>query len=425
MNDPKRYRKKSFFSPLFVALLFFISIVFFILLFISPEASSRKGLNSSGELEIAAIEPPTVREITVRDNDSFYSIMTAMGFAPEEILHIARKSKDVYDLRYLKKGDTFNVQVVNGETERIEYRYADLEGLLIERDGTQEGGWRAEKFDVSYVVKPTLVNGTIEFSLYEAGDRIGLDPVLIHALSDIFAWDVDFAIDIRKGDSFTIFYESLYIDGLPVRAGRILGAEIVNSGKTFKAVYFEDEKGWGNYYDEDGHSLSRTLLKSPLRYRRISSYFTKRRYHPILKKHLPHHGIDYAAPRGTPVESSGDGKVVFAGWKRGYGKYIKIRHNEKYTTAYGHLSGIKKGIKPGKRVRQGDIIGYVGSTGRSTGPHLHYEVLVRGKYVNPFSVKSSSRKKVSDKDMPGFKALTEDVVARLTEKGTLVASAEQ
>jgi murein DD-endopeptidase MepM/ murein hydrolase activator NlpD len=147
-----------------------------------------------------------------------------------------------------------------------------------------------------------------------------------------------------------------------------------------------------------------------LRYRRISSYFTKRRFHPILKKHLPHHGIDYAAPRGTPVESSGDGKVVFAGWKRGYGKYIKIRHNAKYTTAYGHLSRIKKGMKPGKRVRQGDIIGYVGSTGRSTGPHLHYEVLVRGNYVNPFSVKSSSRRKITEEEMPRFMALADDII---------------
>ncbi len=425
LNDPRRYRKKRFFSPLVVALFFFLSIVSYLLLFISPEASSQKGLNVQQELEIPIPEPPELKQITVRDKDTFYSIMSQIGVEPEEILLIARKSKDVYDLGYLQKGNIFFVQIVDGEPERIEYRYTDLKGLLIEKDNSSEDGWRAERFEVPHVVKPTLVNGTIEYSLYEAGVRLGLEPTVVHSLSDIFAWDVDFALDIRKGDSFTILYETLYIDGLPVRTGRILGAEITNSSRVFRAVYFEDEKGRGNYYDEQGNSLSRTLLKSPLRYRRISSYFTKKRFHPILKKHLPHHGIDYAAPRGTPVESSGDGKVVFAGWKRGYGKYIKIRHNEKYTTAYGHLSRIKKGMKPGKRVRQGDIIGYVGSTGRSTGPHLHYEVIVRGKYTNPLRVKSSSRRKITEEDMPRFRALAEDIIARLSEKGTLVARAER
>jgi murein DD-endopeptidase MepM/ murein hydrolase activator NlpD len=422
LNDPKRYRKKTFFSPLFLGALLFISLVSFLLLFISPDASSQKGLNTPKEDKVNTPTPPTIQEVTVRDNDTFYTIMSGFGVSPEEILHIARESKGVYDLRHLEKGDTLNVEMVDGELKRIEYRYGDLEWLLVDREAG--GSYRAKRFDVPYVIEPTLVHCAIEYSLYEAGIGAGLEPGIIHALSDIFAWDVDFAMDIRKGDSFSILYETLYVDDLPMRTGRILGAEIVNSGTSFRAVYFEDGKGRGDYYDELGRSLTRTLLKSPLRYRRISSYFTKRRFHPILKRHLPHHGVDYAAPSGTPVESSGDGRVVFAGWKRGYGKYIKIRHNSKYTTAYGHLSRIKKGIRIGKRIRQGEIIGYVGSTGLSTGPHLHYEVLVRGRYVNPLRVKSSSRRTIAEKDLPGFRAQAEDVIGRLSAKDTLVALAE-
>jgi murein DD-endopeptidase MepM/ murein hydrolase activator NlpD len=422
LNDPKRYRKKTFFSPLIVGVLLFISLLSLLLLFISPDASSKKDINPKEEEKVDTPTTASIQKITVRDNDTFYSIMLEFGVTAEEILRIARKSKDVYDLRHLKKGDTLYVEMVEGELEKIEYRYRDLEWLLVERDSG--GGYRAERFDVPYVIEPTLVHGTIEDSLYEAGIRAGLEPRLIHDLSDVFAWDVDFAMDIRKGDTFTILFETLYVDDLPIGTGRILGADIVNSGDRFTAIYFEDSKGRGDYYDELGKSLTRTLLKSPLRYRRISSYFTKRRFHPILKRHRPHHGIDYAAPSGTPVESSGDGRVVFAGRKRGYGKYIKIRHNATYTTAYGHLSRIKKGIKKGKRIRQGEIIGYVGSTGLSTGPHLHYEVLIRGRYVNPLSVKSKSKRNIAKEDLPKFKVYAEDITARLSAKGTLVALAD-
>jgi murein DD-endopeptidase MepM/ murein hydrolase activator NlpD len=350
--------------------------------------------------------------------------MSALGVQPDEILGIARKSRGVYDLRHLKKGDTFYVKMVDGEPVRIEYRRGYLEGLIIERGAGAAGGWRAERLEVPYLAEPTLVKGVIENSLYEAGLRAGLDTGIIHALSDIFAWDVDFAMDIRKGDAFSILYETIYVDDLAIGTGRILGAEVVNSGKRYRAIYFEDTKGRGGYYNESGRSISRTLLKSPLRYRRISSYFAKRRFHPVLKKRLPHHGIDYAAPSGTPVESSGDGRVVFAGWKKGYGKYIKIRHNSKYTTAYGHLSRIKKGIKKGRRVSQGAVVGYVGSTGLSTGPHLHYEVIVRGKHVNPLRIKTASKRAVGNKDMPEFRARVEDITSKFSAKGKLLASAE-
>ena len=208
--------------------------------------------------------------------------------------------------------------------------------------------------------KEAVVSGVIESSLYEDGVKAGADPQLIMSLTDVFAWDVDFTSDVQKGDTFRILYEALYVDGAPVSAGRILGAEMVNNGKKYSAVYFE---GTGGYYDLDGKSLRRTLLKSPLRFRRITSHFTKSRFPPILKKFRPHHGIDYGAPKGTPVESAGSGRVAFAGWKNGYGNLSRG-----ITTVTNGLRTPRqqKASARGRRL-PGDLIGYVGSTGISTG----------------------------------------------------------
>ncbi len=382
----------------------------------SSEASVRTEAGPEENLPAVNLD---VSEVTVKGNDTFYSIMASFHVPAKEILSMARTADEFYDLRRLNKGDTLKVVTRDGVVQGAEYRYGEVEGIRLRRS---EGGFTASAFEVPHHTAQTFAYGTIETSLFDAGVRAGADPGVILSLSDIFAWDVDFATDIRKGDDFGLLYETLYVEEAPVRSGRMLGAELVNAGKKFTAVYFKDEKGRGGYYDLKGKSLERTLLKSPLRYRRISSHFSKGRYHPILKKYRPHHGVDYAAPTGTPIESSGDGKVLFAGWKKGYGKYIVIRHNATYTTAYGHLSRIKKGIRKGKRVRQGQVIGNVGSTGLSTGPHLHYEVKVRGKQVNPLKVKTSARRSLTKKEMDSFAALRDEVVEKLSRKEAVLAS---
>ncbi len=194
------------------------------------------------------------------------------------------------------------------------------------------------------------------------------------------------------------------------------------AGKRVTAIYFEDSEGGTGYYDENGRSLRRTLLRSPLRYRRISSYFSKGRYHPILKKYRPHHGIDYAAPTGTPVESAGSGRVTFAGWKRGYGNFVTIKHNNSFETSYGHFSRIKKGIKKGVKVAQAQVIGYVGSTGISTGPHLHYEVRRGKKLINPLSVRPKPNSTVPKADKERFAQVRNAMLVRLAGEGAVVAS---
>ena len=295
----------------------------------------------------------TVFDVEVDSQDTIYTLLRERDVDPEEILRIARLSKKVYNLSRIKSGDQLKITMVGGTLDRIDYKFEELEGMRVERDDSIKDGFSVERFEVPHVIKQKVVAGTIENSLYESGLRAGVNPRIIVDLSDIFAWDVDFATDMRKGDTFKVIYEALYVDGKAIRAGRVIAAELNNKGKDYHALFYEDSNSRSDYYDMQGQSLSRTLLRSPLSYRRISSHFSRRRYHPILKKYRPHHGIDYAAPRGTPVESSGGGKILYAGWKAGYGKYIKIRHNEKYTTAYGHLSSISRGIRKGRQGRAG------------------------------------------------------------------------
>ena len=393
-------------------------------------------------LQLCSKERVKTIDLVVRANDTFYTMMKGLQIPPREIVEMSERAGAVYDLTRLKQGDILNVTMLDNKVERVEYRFAELKGLVIGRavmqGGVKAGGledteslespgsggettgpalrgatFLAKGFEVPHIVVKKLVSGTVETSLYEAGIAAGAEPSVVMEITDIFAWDVDFATEIRSGAAFRVLYEELRVDGARPRARRILGAELQNAGRTHTAIYYKDDSGKGGYYDIEGRTLRRTLLRSPLRYRRISSYFSKKRFHPILKRYKAHHGIDYAAPTGTPVEAAGDGRIIFAGWKRGYGKYIVVRHNSSYTTAYGHLSRIKKGIKKGARVSQGAVIGLVGSTGISTGPHLHYEVRIRGRVVNPLGIKPTPRKKLKAEELEAYLASAEAVIARI------------
>lgn len=358
-------------------------------------------------------------DFRIDNGQTFYSIMSMFGLPGSGIQAIVRAARPVYDLRQLRQDSVLRIFTLDKEWRRIEYRFSAYETLVVEKDGGAADGVKAVKTELPHEEREVVVSGVIENSLYEDGVKAGADPQVMMSLTDIFAWDVDFTSDVRKGDTFRILYEALYVDGAPVSAGRILGAEMVNEGKKYSAVYFEGRDG---YYDLDGKSLRRTLLKSPLRFRRITSHFTKSRFHPILKKFRPHHGIDYGAPKGTPVESAGAGRVAFAGWKSGYGNVIEIRHNNNYSTGYGHLSRIAKGVRTGARVSQGDLIGYVGSTGISTGPHLHYEVKIGGRLINPLSVKAVADVSIGKKDMQRFAAVSAEVMKKLSGADSRMAA---
>ena len=419
LNDLSRNEGKKSLRPLLVSVLVGISLFLSVSFLLSPDASSGRFSQPEGHEPPVAAQPPGAsapeierHDIKLSGNDTFYKVMTDFSISGADINMLAKMARPFYDLRHLQKGKVLNVATADGEFSTLEYKFGDFDVLRIEKAEQEESGFMVSRVELPSEKRQVVVTGTIEASLFEDGTKAGADPLALMELSDIFAWDIDFATDIRKGDTFRVLTEVLYVDGNAVRTERVLGAEMVNDGKRYAAIYFRGKDGAG-YYDENGKSLRRTLLKSPLRYRRISSYFSKNRYHPIHKKYRPHHGIDYAAPTGTPVEAAGSGKVLFAGWKSGYGKFVTLKHNNGYITSYGHFSRIANGIKAGAKVSQGDVIGYVGSTGIATGPHLHYEVRLNGSLINPLSIKAAPDTSVVRAEEESFKVVRAEVERKL------------
>ena len=287
-----------------------------------------------------------------------------------------------------------------------------------------EGGFVAEKVAIEYEKRTNHLAGTIKDNLISSIGQEQL-PVALN-LSDIFAWDIDFTTDMRNGDTFKIIVEELYHENEFKRYGEIIAAEFVNNGKSYRAYRFE-HNGKAGYYDDEGNTLKRAFLKAPLNFRRISSGFSTGRFHPVLKRYRPHHGIDYAAPAGTPVSAVGDGTVTFSGYKGDYGKLVIIRHPNGYKTYYGHLSRVGKGIAPGVKVGQSEIIGYVGSTGLSTGPHLHYEMRVNGAPFNPLRLKVPNGAPIPKGLMAEFEKAREQMSENLASiiPSTIVANKDK
>lgn len=282
-----------------------------------------------------------------------------------------------------------------------------------------------EKHETKPDLRVAMAHATITSSLSEAGRRADLPEKLMLELAKIFSWDIDFAQDLKQGDQFSVVYERHYVKGKPIGSGKILAAEFINDGHTFTAIRFEDADGQASYYTPSGQPMHKAFLRTPVEFTHISSYFDLYREHPILHTIRAHKGVDYAAPRGTPVKAAGDGDIVFAGSKNGYGKVIMIQHGPKYRTVYAHLNGYAKGIKSNMSIHQGQVIGYVGSTGLATGPHLHYEFQVNGIHQNPLTVKLPNSPTLSGKYLAMFQTkrqflLHQLAAAKFTQ--TVVAS---
>ena len=243
-------------------------------------------------------------------------------------------------------------------------------------------------------------------------------------LAEVFGWDIDFALDIRKGDQFRVLFEEKYLDGKRIGDGEILAAEFTNNGYTFAAVRYEDSKGDVNYFTPEGRSMRKAFLRSPVDFRRISSGFTRERFHPVLGVKRPHRGTDYAAKTGTPIKAAGDGKVIWRGTKGGYGRTVIIQHGGNITTLYGHMSKYNRNVKKGSRVKQGQTIGYVGMSGTATGPHLHYEFRVAGVHKNPQTVKLPAAQPIAKRERANFNKVANDMIALLQQKAIeqLIAS---
>ena len=351
-------------------------------------------------------------EYTFKAGDTFYEVFLDLGFPPQDIFQVIASSKPIYDVKRITPGSTVTLTIdpAHHTLNRLEYSFDDHHVLIVNKT---EGGYSSSQEDILYDVTLRTITGTIRNNLFDDAIKAGGNPQLILNLADIFAWDVDFSTSLREHDSFKVLFEEIYKDGEYIKQGKVLAAEFVNRGNLFRAFRYEDSKGSIGYYDDRGRSLAREFLKSPLRYSRISSRFTKKRFHPILKTYRPHLGVDYAAPSGTPVEATSKGTIIYCGWKGDYGKCIKIRHNHLYTSFYGHLSRFAKGMKKGKRVKQGQVIGYVGTTGLSTGPHLDYRLQKRGNFINPLSFKSPQKHAISKELLSSFNKHKRELLLKL------------
>ena len=344
-------------------------------------------------------------EIRIAPGQTFYEALAAREVAHEDIMTLVAAVKDFRNLRSVRKGEVFRIHITSdGGLRSLGFDLDEESHVLFEREGDTY-----TRQDFTYPVEHRLlaVGGTIDVSLYASLQEVGAPLDLAPKMSDILGWDVDFTRDLRRGDTFRIVYEEMWKDGKRVRIGRILATELVNRGRPRSAYLFTGTDGRPGYYDDQGNNLAKTLMRAPLEYSRISSRFSYRRFHPVLKRWMPHLGVDYAAPLGTPVRAAGDGTVLVAGHKKGNGRYIQIRHtNSEYQTYYLHLSRFAKGIKKGKSVNQGEIIGYVGATGYATGPHLDFRVKRNGKFVNPRKLKLPAAAPVSEDLKSRFAAMT-------------------
>jgi murein DD-endopeptidase MepM/ murein hydrolase activator NlpD len=286
-----------------------------------------------------------------------------------------------------------------------------IQSVIVSKD--EHGNFSQEIINRTPDTHITYTEGKIDSSLFLAGQKAGLSEAQIMELANIFGWDIDFILDIREGDSFNLIYEELFIDGEKYKSGRILAANFINQGKTFSAVLYEHENGDSNYFTPEGESMRKAFIRTPVDFARISSHFNLKRKHPILHKIRAHKGTDYAATHGTPIKATGDGKIINARNKGGYGKTVIIQHGNKITTLYAHLSKYARGIQEGRRVKQGQVIGYIGSTGLASGPHLHYEFRVNGIHKNPLKVKLPHADPIPKEQLARFKLLTTKYLAQL------------
>lgn len=361
--------------------------------------------------EAPSIEPKVEwhREV-VKRGDNLSLIFKRAGLNDSDLHELISGCKEAKQLRRIHPGQAIDFHIADGQLQELRYQTDQLSSANFRRD---ESNFVAETHTREPDLKPSYHEGTINSSLFLAGQNAGLSDALIMEMANIFGWDVDFVLDIRQGDSFRVMYDEKFLDGEHIGNGPILAAEFTNKDKTFRAVRYTHENGSSHYYTPEGDSMRKEFLRTPVDFARISSHFNLRRKHPVLNRIRAHKGTDYAAPRGTPIRAAGDGKVVHAGRKGGYGKAVILKHGGAYKTLYAHMSRYGKGIKNGKRVKQGQIIGYVGSTGLATGPHLHYEFHVNGRVRNPVTVKLPKARSIPKAEATRFKKLTQPMLAQM------------
>ncbi len=376
------------------------------------------------ELPEMVVEPQlNSTTVRIKSGDSLARIFQQNSIPAKELHRLMKLGKSVATLKKLIPGQTLKItKDINNILSELRYPIDELTTLIVTlRDdanksdnklsGYSNKTYHSRLFTQQVDIEQSMIKGQIESSLYLDGKKAGLSDSLIMQLAHIFGWDIDFALDLRKGDRFNVLYEKRYVDGEFIGNGAILAAEFINRGEAFKAILYTDAKDNSNYYTPDGLSMRKAFLRNPVNFRYIVSSFKKRRFHPILKRYKAHEGVDYSARKGTPVYAAGDGKVIKSAYNKYNGNYVFIQHGEKYVTKYLHFS--KRKVKKGQRVKQGQVIGLVGATGLAEAPHLHYAFLVNGVYRNPRTIKLPQAKPIPKKEKSNFKKQSQPLIARL------------
>lgn len=369
---------------------------------------------------LAVEDDPRQKTVTVANGDTLSTVFSKVGLSATTLHEVLKSSKEAKQLSRLKVGQTLAFQLSpDGQLESLQTKLSDLESLSLSKN---DDGFIFKRELVKPDVKTAYIHGVINSSLFLSAKRAGLSHGLTMDLANVFGYDIDFAMDIREGDEFELIYEEKVINDKRVGTGNILSARFTNRGKTFTAVRYTNKQGNTSYYSADGNSMRKAFIRTPVDFARISSRFSMGRRHPVLNKIRAHKGVDYAAPRGTPIKAAGDGKVTLAGRHGGYGNAVILQHGQRYRTLYAHMNGFAKGIRNGSNVKQGQIIGYIGTTGLSTGPHLHYEFQVNGVHVDPLSLKLPMADPIARNEKARFMQLSTPLMARMDqEKSTLLA----
>jgi murein DD-endopeptidase MepM/ murein hydrolase activator NlpD len=350
-------------------------------------------------------------DITVKSGDSLAAIFSRVGISAGQLHTLLAQGGDTHNLKKIYPGQTLRLMTnADQQLVRLSYKIDELSTLDVSRNG--------DEFEISTTHRTPErrvrnASGSIDNSLFVSAQEAGLSDSMTMELAGIFGWDIDFALDIRKGDQFTVLYEELYLDGERVGNGDILAAEFINQGTRYQAVRYTDAGGKTDYYSLDGKSMRKAFLRTPVEFSRISSGFSLGRKHPILNRIRAHKGVDYAAATGTPIKSTSNGKIIFRGVKGGYGNTIIIQHGSKYSTLYAHMSKFRSGLTTGSRIKQGQVIGYIGSSGLATGPHLHYEFRVDGVHRDPLKVKLPGAEPLDSKYLADFSSKAESLLAKL------------
>jgi len=363
---------------------------------------------------------------SVRKGDSLSIIFKRMGLSARTVHKVITLDDNTKKLKKLRPGEVIHYQLDENK-QLISLKYVmDLQNTLYlerskasqlndaENNSTQMPDYTSRIVNKTIEARTAYVDGTITDSLFMSGKRAGLSDTLLVNLANIFDWDIDFILDIRSGDSFFVLYEEKFLDGEKIGHGDIIAAEFINQGDTYRAVRYKDSKGNVSYYTPDGLSMRKAFLRAPIKFSYISSGFKLRRFHPIQKRWKAHRGIDYRANTGTPIRAAGDGKITQSSYNKYNGKYVFIQHGQGIVTKYLHMS--KRAVSRGKRVKQGQVIGYVGSTGMSEAPHLHYEFLVNGVHRNPRTVKLPKAEPISKSEKQQFLATSQILVNQLESR---------